>query len=183
MEHIANLLFEVRILKDITRSGYAFLGSGKESIAEHSFMTAFIGFTMARMNPDLDGTKLVAMALVHDMAEARTGDLNYVEKTYCRKDEAKAISHLTRFVPFGKDITDLVEEFNLKKTQEARLANDADQISFILELKKLMDTGSKGPEKWIPIILDRLLTQTGQKIAQSILKTQWDEWWMRDYAE
>lgn len=183
MENIANLLFEVRILKDIVRSGYAFLGSGKETIAEHSFMTAFICFAMARMDPDADSEKLVSMALVHDIAEARTGDLNYVEKKYCKVDEAKAISHLAGHIPFGKDIKDLVDEFNLGESKEAKLANDADQISFILELKKLMDTGVKGPEKWLPIISGRLLTQTGQRIADAILKTGWDEWWMNDYSE
>ncbi|OGR40500.1 MAG: metal-dependent phosphohydrolase [Desulfobacula sp. RIFOXYB2_FULL_45_6] len=183
MEHIANLLFEVRILKDIVRSGYAFLGSGKETIAEHSFMTAFICFAMARLDPDVDREKLVAMALVHDIAEARTGDLNYVEKKYCKTDEAKAISHLTGRIPFGSDIRVLVDEFNLGETREAKLANDADQISFILELKKLMDTGVKGPEKWLPIVTGRLITRTGQKIADAILKTGWDEWWLNDYSE
>jgi putative hydrolase of HD superfamily len=183
MEHIANLLFEVRLLKDIVRSGYAFLGSGKETIAEHSFMTAIICFAMAKLNPDVDSEKLVAMALVHDIAEARTGDLNYVEKKYCKTDEKKAISHLVRHVPFGDDIRSLVDEFNLGESKEAKLANDADQISFILELKKLMDTGLKGPEKWLPIIFKRLLTQTGQKIADAILNTGWDEWWMNDYSE
>jgi putative hydrolase of HD superfamily len=183
MEHIANLLFEVRILKDIVRSGYAFLGSGKETIAEHSFMTAFICFAMARMNPGVNSEKLVAMALVHDIAEARTGDLNYVGKKYCETDEAKAVSHLTRHISFGDEIKALVEEFNLGESEESRLANDADQISFILELKKLMDTGVKGPEKWLPIILGRLMTQTGQRMGEAILKTGWDEWWMHDYSE
>lgn len=183
MEHIANLLFEVRILKDIVRSGYAFLGSGKESIAEHSFMTAFICFAMAKMDRDIDGEKLVTMALVHDLAETRTGDLNYVEKKYCKVDEAKAISHLIKHIPFGNDIKRLVDEFNSGETKEAKLANDADQISFILELKKLDDLGSKGPEKWLPVILKRLKTDTGKQIAESIMDTGWDEWWMNGYSE
>lgn len=183
MKHIANLLFEVRILKDIVRSGYAFLGSGKESIAEHSFMTAFICFAMARIEPDVNSEKLVAMALVHDIAEARTGDFNYVEKKYSTIDEHQAISHLTRHLSFGNDIKKLIDEFNLRETKEARLVNDADQISFILELKKMEDTGAKGPEKWLPIVLKRVTTDTGRLIAQSIMETHWDDWWLNDYSE
>lgn len=183
MKQIANLLFEVRILKDIVRSGYAFLGSGKESIAEHSFMTAFICFAMARIDQDIDSEKLVTMALVHDVAEARTGDFNYVEKQYSKVDEAKAISHLVKNISFGNDIKNLMDEFNSGKTKEAKLVKDADQISFILELKKLDDTGSKGPEKWLPVILKRLQTDTGKKIAESIMETSWDEWWLNDYSE
>jgi len=183
MKQIANLLFEVRILKDIVRSGYAFLGSGKESIAEHSFMTAFICFAMARIDADINSEKLVTMALVHDIAEARTGDFNYVEKKYSTIDEAKAISHLGKNIPFGRDIKHLIDEFNSGETKEAKLVKDADQISFILELKKLDDTGAKGPEKWLPVIIERLKTDTGRQIAQSILETSWDEWWMNDYSE
>ncbi|MDA3790491.1 MAG: HD domain-containing protein [Desulfobacula sp.] len=183
MKQIANLLFEVRILKDIARSGYAFLGSGKESVAEHSFMTAFICFAMARIERDINSEKLVTMALVHDIAEARTGDFNYVEKKYSQTDEAKAISHLTRGLPFGDDIKTLIDEFNSGETKEAKLVKDADQISFILELKKQSDIGAKGPEKWLPVILERLQTDTGKKIVQSILETSWDEWWMNDYSE
>jgi len=183
MKHIANLLFEVRILKDIKRSGYAFLGSGKESIAEHSYITAFICFAMAKINPDIDSEKLVAMALVHDIAEARTGDFNYVEKKYSIVNEAKAISHLIKHISFGNDIKSLIEEFNSGETKEAKLVNDADQLSFILELKKMKDTGAKGPEKWLPVVLKRLKTSTGKKIAESIMETHWDEWWMNDYSE
>ncbi len=183
MKQIANLLFEVRILKDITRSGYAFLGSGKESIAEHSFMTAFICFAMARLDNTIDCEKIVTMALVHDIAEARTGDFNYVEKKYSKIDEAKAISHLIKSLTFGSDIQTLLDEFNSGETVEAKLARDADQISFILELKKMDDTGVKGPEKWLSHVLNRLKTDTGKQIAQSIMKTNWDEWWAHDYSE
>jgi putative hydrolase of HD superfamily len=146
-------------------------------------MTAFICFAMARIEPDLDREKLVTMALVHDIAETRTGDLNYVEKKYCVPDEDKAISHLIKPLSFGKDIQNLVDEFNCGETLEAKLAKDADQISFILELKKLDDIGAKGPDKWLPYVLKRLQTDTGRAIAESIMETGWDEWWRNDYSE
>jgi len=171
------------MLKDLVRSGYAFLGTGRETIAEHSFMTAFICFAMARLEPDIDREKLISMALVHDLAEARTGDFNYVEKRYAKVDEAKAVSHLTRDVAFGGDIEALIREFNQGRTREACLARDADQISFVLELKRLDDLGANGPEKWLPVVLDRLKTDTGRDLAAQIMDTGWDEWWMKDYSE
>jgi putative hydrolase of HD superfamily len=183
MKHIANLLFEMRMLKDIVRSGYAFLGSGRESIAEHSFTMAFICFVMSKMEEDIDGSKLMAMALLHDIPEARTGDLNYVQKKYTQVDEAKAISHLIKPLAFGKDIKSLIEEFNLGETREAKLAQDADQLSFVLELKKLGDTGALSPEHWLPLVIGRIQTQTGRQMAESIMETQWDEWWTNDYSE
>ncbi|MCP4694311.1 MAG: HD domain-containing protein, partial [Desulfobacterales bacterium] len=41
MKQIAKLLYEARMLKEIPRSGYGFLGAGKESVAEHTFITSF----------------------------------------------------------------------------------------------------------------------------------------------
>ena len=183
MAEIADLLFEVRMLKDLKRSGYAFLGSGGESIAEHSFTTAFICFSMARLETGVDREKLVAMALVHGIPEARTGDHNYVNKKYNTMDEPLAVDHLTTGVPFGSDIRALIDEFNRGETREAKLAKDADQLSFILELKKLKDTGAVSPDEWLPYVLGRLKTSTGKKIAEDILNTRWDAWWTRDYSE
>ena len=183
MKQIANFLFEVRILKDIVRSGYAFLGSGRETIAEHSFMTALICFAMAKLDHNINCEKLVTMALVHDIAEARTGDFNYVEKNYSKTDEKKAVQDLIKHLSFGNDIKKLIDEFNLRETIEAKLVHDADQISFILELKKNNDTGAKGPEKWLPYVIKRLKTETGKQFAKSIMETNWDEWWMNGYSE
>ncbi len=183
MTQIADLLFEVRMLKDLDRSGYAFLGAGRESIAEHSFTTVFICFTMARLEPDVDREKLLSMALVHDIPEARTNDLNYVHKKYSTVDEAKAVAHMTQGLTFGKDIQTLIEEFNQGETKEAMLARDADQLSFILELKKLKDTGAVSPDSWLPLVKARLKTEVGKQMAREILDTPWDEWWTRDYSE
>lgn len=44
MESIADFLFEVGMLCKTPRSGYQFLGSGRESVAEHILRTVFIGF-------------------------------------------------------------------------------------------------------------------------------------------
>ena len=82
MKNIANLLFQANILKNIPRSGYHFLGAGKESVAEHSFSVSFIALVMAQMEHDVDAFRLIAMCLVHDIPEAKTGDLNYVQKLH-----------------------------------------------------------------------------------------------------
>ena len=37
MDRIAEFLFETMLLKRVHRTGYQFLGPGKESVAEHTF--------------------------------------------------------------------------------------------------------------------------------------------------
>ena len=82
------------------RTGFQFLGSGAESVAEHSFRTAIIGYTLARMDENVDTGKVVQMCLFHDVPEARIGDLNYVNKKYVKADEEKAVDDLARTLPF-----------------------------------------------------------------------------------
>jgi putative hydrolase of HD superfamily len=112
MKHIADLLFEAKMLKEIPRSGYHFLGAGNESIAEHTFNTTFIAYVMSQLDSGIDALKLITMCLLHDLPEARIGDLNTVQKTYVTADEAKALKDTTRHIPFGSSITGLLKEFS-----------------------------------------------------------------------
>jgi putative hydrolase of HD superfamily len=178
---IADLLFEARILKKTPRSGFHFLGTGKESVAEHVFITTFIAYVMSKMIPDIDALRLISMCLVHDLAEARTGDLNYVQKKYVNAEENRALKDATRDISFGDSLVDLINEFHEGTSAEAELARDADQLALILELKSLIDIGYKAPEKWLPFVLDRLKTKTGKKFSESIIKTTEDSWWFKDF--
>lgn len=107
MKSIANLLFEARMLKSTPRSGYAFLGNGHESVAEHSFMVAMIALVFTRMERGIDASRLLAMCLLHDLPESRTGDLNYVQKQYVAADERKAVDDLVADLSFGKSLAAL----------------------------------------------------------------------------
>ncbi|MDX2500654.1 MAG: HD domain-containing protein [Deltaproteobacteria bacterium] len=178
MKKIANLLFEAKILKEIPRSGYHFLGVGKESVAEHSFSTTFIAYVMSRLRPETDALKLITMCLIHDLPEARTGDLNAVHKQYVAADDAKALKDATGGLFFGNQMTALIEEFEAGVTTEARLARDADQLALILELKELIEIGYDPPKTWIQNVIDRLQTETGQKIAAAVMQTGRDDWWL-----
>ncbi len=177
MKTIANLLFEAKILKEIPRSGFQFLGVGKESVAEHSFCTAFIGFVMSQMEPKVDALKLISMCLIHDLPEARVGDLNTVHKQYVSADENSAIQDATRSIPFGRNMQDMMQEYQEGCSLEAQLARDADQLALILELKDLMDIGYQPPKSWIDHVIERVQTEIGQKIMRSVMDTQRDEWW------
>jgi putative hydrolase of HD superfamily len=182
MKSLANLLFEARILKDIPRSGFHFLGSGGESVADHSFVAAFVGYVLSQIVPEVDPLKLLQMCLIHDLTEARTGDLNYVQKKYLSVDESRAVADLTVDLPFGQAVADLIEEFNAAETLEARLAHDADQLALILELKALHDAGNNGPKTWLPHVVDRMKTSIGKSLAKEVLNTASDAWWFVDKA-
>ena len=154
MKNIVNFLFEVGMLKRTPRTGYQFLGSGKESVADHSFRTAIIGHILSLNEPGADPYKTILMCLVHDLHEARTGDHN-----------------------FGKDIRSITHEFNKGESLEARISRDADQLDLIFELKAQKDLGNSYAEEWLYYALQRLVTRSAEELAQEILKTDSTDWW------
>jgi len=174
---IVDFLFEVGILAETPRSGFYFLGSGKQSVAEHICRDVFIGFVLAQMEKGVDTEKVMKLCLFHDLAEARTSDLNYVHQKYAQADEKKAIRDVARTVPFGEDIKDLISEYRARRTKEAKLAKDADNIEWILSLKEQADTGNARAKTWIPSAVKRLKTKSAQQLARKIIKTDSDHWW------
>lgn len=183
MDNIANFLFEVGMLGKTPRTGYQFLGSGRESVAEHILRTVFVGYTLCKMDDSLDEQCVLKMCLFHDLPEARTGDMNYVNKKYVDVDEEKAVQELTEDLYFGSDIKSSIDDFNRKETKEALIARDADQISLILQLKEYGDLGNKYAKEWIDFALQRLSTEEGKKLAQKIVETDSSDWWFKDKSD
>jgi putative hydrolase of HD superfamily len=138
---VANFLFEVGMLKRTPRSGLQFLGSGNDSVAEHILRATYLGFTLGRLVPGADRDKLVLLCLLHDFAEARTGDLNYENKKYVKADEDAALRDAAAPLPFGADMIALVAEFE-RQTLEARLAHDRPTRAVVAEGR----VGSRNPQ-------------------------------------
>ena len=183
MKNIANFFFEVGMLKRTPRTGFQFLGSGAESVAEHSFRTAIIGFTLARLHGQADVGRVVQLCLFHDVPEARIGDLNYVNKKYVQADEARAVEDLARTLPFGDEYRESLEEFAGKDSLEAQLAHDADQLEMILALKEYKDLGNRNADEWYPFSVRRLQTETARRLAEEIWATDSSRWWFDDDVE
>ncbi len=183
MKNIVNFLFEIGILKKTPRSGYQFLGTGNESVAEHSFRVAVIAYLLAKNEPKADMQKVVLMSLFHDFHEARTGDHNYVNKRYVTVNENKAVNDLARKLPFGQEIVSFIDEFNSRETLEAQLSQDADQLDFILELKRQQDLGNISAGEWLKYSAKRLITDFAKTLADEIVTTDSSDWWFEKKEE
>jgi putative hydrolase of HD superfamily len=183
MKDLINFLFEVGMLKKTPRTGYQFLGSGKESVAEHSFRMALIGYLLSLQEPKADAMKTTLMCLFHDLHEARTGDHNYVNKRYVQIDEDKAVQDLAKGLPIRDEIVSLTREFNKGKSLEACISRDADQLDLILSLKEEQDLGNAYAREWLRYAVKRLQTESARKMAQEILETDSTEWWFEKKTE
>jgi putative hydrolases of HD superfamily len=181
MKDVAKFLFEIGMLSRTPRSGFYFLGTGKQSVAEHLLRTAYIGYALASMHkPMANVSKVVKMCLFHDVAEARVSDLNYVHQKYVERKEHEAIADLTASVPFGKDMKGLIDEYEERTSVEAILAKDADNIELVLSLKEQMDNGNVKAKSWMDAVVKRMKTDTGKELVKAILSTHSDDWWFHD---
>jgi len=183
MKELINFLFEVGMLKKTPRTGYQFLGSGKESVAEHTFRMTIIGYLLSLQEPQADSMKTTLMCLFHDLHEARTGDHNYVNKRYVQIDEEKAVQDLAKGLPVRDQIVSLTREFAEGKSLEACISRDADQLDLILSLKEQQDLGNPYAREWIHYALKRLQSEAARSMAQEILETDSTEWWFEKETE
>jgi|SRR3989344_4866392 len=180
LKNTVNFLFEAGMLAKTPRSGFYFLGSGKQSVAEHINRAIFIGYVLAFMNKKADLNKVLKMCLFHDFAEARVSDLNYVHQKYTERHEDRAIEDIVRTVPFGDDIKDILHEYEERKSVESLLAKDSDSLELLLALKEQSDIGNSKANTWMPSLVKRLKTKEAKELAKIILKTNSDDWWFQE---
>ena len=178
LKKISNFLFEAGMLAKTPRSGFHFLGSGDQSISEHISRTMYVGFALCQMSKKkLNVGKILQMCLFHDFAEARTSDLNYIHQKYVSADEEKALKDMVKEIPFGLKIWEVLSEYKERKTYEALITKDADNIEWILSLKEEYDIGNGRAKTWLPSAVKRLKTVEAKQLAKVILATPSDSWW------
>ena len=173
---LADFIFELGMLRKTPRTGYQFLGSGAESVAEHSFRTAMIGMLLAR-HCGADWARTVLLCLFHDVHEARIGDFNYVNRLYNTSDPAAALRDAVAGTGLEAEALGLWQELEDAATLEAQLAHDADQLDFIANLKEEQDRGNPYAGAWLEHALPRLRTEMARTLAQAIVATDHTRWW------
>ncbi len=173
---ITDFLHEVGMLKRTPRTGYQFLGTGSENVAEHCYRTTVIGYILAKLaGADLE--KTVYLCLFHDVHESRVGDMNYVNRMYNHTRDRAALEDALQGTGLEEDILPLHDELEANSTLEASLAEDADQLDLMLNLKEQEDLGNKYATKWLECALARLKTQIGKELGSRILESDHTDWW------
>lgn len=175
----ADFCFEVGHLARTPRSGFAQLGErvDHQSVAEHSHRAAVIGMTLAWRTRGVDPGRVAQLCLVHDLPETRTLDLHHLAQRYATVDERAAVADLIDQLDFGGQVAALIDEYVARQTPESRLAHEADTLELICALKELIDHGNPRANAWLDRAMDRLSTDAGRTLAQSIASTPSDRWW------
>lgn len=181
MSRTAKFLYETGMLMRTPRSGFQFLGTGAQSVAEHTYRMLNIAFVLNKMVAEpADELHLLKLVLFHDLPEARTGDLNYENQKYVRVDEEKLFREMESELPYGAEIVAFAREYEERKTRAAQIAYDADQLEFLVTVKEELDKGNLLASDWLPPALARLKSDAAKQLARELLETRSDEWWFHN---
>lgn len=178
---LSDLIYELASLSGIPRSGMPqFWFEDFESISEHHHKVTFCAYFLAKILK-ADINKVLLMALFHDCAETRTGDSNWVQKHYVKQDENKAITDQWSDLPdnLGKEIIELLKEYDKRESIESKIVKDADNIAFYITMKQLAFKGNKEAEYRLkneatgPTAMN---TELGENILKDIVNSEPNDW-------
>jgi putative hydrolase of HD superfamily len=145
LRNLVKFLEITGILKRTQRAGWVNIGVYQpESIADHTFRTAFLCMLYADME-GLDSLKLLRMALIHDLPEAVIGDLMPSQKTKETKyDEEKAMHDILALLPEmqSENYLDAWNEYQEGETSEAKAVQQLDKLEMVLQAREYKKLGS-----------------------------------------
>jgi putative hydrolase of HD superfamily len=131
-------LREVDKVKQIFRLTYLLDASRRENDAEHSWELALMAMVLSQYAPQgLDVSRVIRMVLLHDVVEIDPGDVS-VYDLQARKDKQAEEQACARRVfgllpeDQGRDLRALWEEFEARRSPEARFAKALDRLQPLL---------------------------------------------------
>ena len=172
LESVCKFLFEIGSLKNTPRSGWFKVGvENPESVAEHSFRTAIIGFVLACLE-GIEPKKVSTYCLFHDLPEARTSDLDWLAQKYLtEKENQQGESVLKDQLQYLPDkITDqFTESLCTNKTMSdevKEVSRDADLLETVLQAIEYERSGHAEARGWASSSIELLSTETGTRIGR-----------------
>jgi putative hydrolase of HD superfamily len=176
---VASLIFETGALRRVPRTGWGYDGiQNAETVAEHSHRTAVIGLALAAWE-GADPNRTAAMCVLHDLHEARVGDLTPLTKRYVTPSagprEVNADQTANSHPAIQKFLAAAVDEFETNNTPEAQCAHDADKLDCIISAIEYREQGHPVQGK-IDRCYAALKTDSARRVATAALEMEPTSW-------
>ncbi len=149
--NIAGLMEKAGKLKELKRTGWVEVGvPSPESVADHSYRVSLLSMILSDQKK-LDTLKVVRMALIHDLAESKIGDLTPRQKQEDHeKFENDAMKEILSYLP--KEVHELYletwDEYQQNESPEAKLVHNSDKLEMLYQAKEYEKTGAKLEQFW-----------------------------------
>ncbi|MBI3952861.1 MAG: HD domain-containing protein [Candidatus Doudnabacteria bacterium] len=172
------LLYEIGAFRFVNRTWVQMLSPEFASTTEHTYRVMWLSLIIAKYEGATNYEKLLKMALVHDLPESRTGDVHYVSRLYTKRNEKLAVKEIlndTSVIEFRK----IWEEYEARKSIEAKIVKDADYLDVDLELIEQEFKGNKLRSQFDAsrkAVSERLYTKTAKQIWKEIQKSNPHDW-------
>lgn len=183
VENLTSFLFEASALKRVLRAGQQALFEidAGDNVASHSFLTALVALFLAE-RLEADSGRVVKMAILHDLDEARTGDRNWINRRYIDLSEEAVRKEQVRGLPSFSKMEALSTEYEKRETLEAKIVKDADYLAQIISLKERAAGGNKEAERWLENSKEytprkSLQTEAAGELAEEIIGHNPARWW------
>lgn len=178
---ILDFFAEAGLLKRVKRSGWWVLGiKNPESVAEHSFRCAVIGYVLAKME-NVEPYHVLLMTLFGDIHEARVNDLHKLGHRYIdfRLAEDKVFKdQMDNLIPSVKNELTMVRgEYSKQKTKASVIARDADILECLVQAKEYYDSGIKEASKFFKKAPGHLKTKSAIKLWKFLKTWHCNDWW------
>ena len=125
-------LLEAARLKAVARAGWVRAGvPSPESVAAHSWGVAWL--VLVLLPPELDRERALSYAILHDLAEVRTGDLtptDGVSREQKIRREAEAMADLCRRLPA---VLATWQAYEAQADAEARFVRQLDRLDMAIQ--------------------------------------------------
>lgn len=170
-------LYEIGSLRHLPRTWRQFFQMDVANNAEHMFRVAWIALVIARHEGVKNEEKIVKMALLHDIAESRTPDTNYISKIYASRDEEKALSHMLSDTVLKREFEELFKEYEERASIEAKIVKDADNLDVDFELSEMTAKGHTLKNVWKrAAVRKNLFTDTAKQIWDDLQTANPHSW-------
>jgi putative hydrolase of HD superfamily len=149
-------LLELQRLKRLDRTGWVLRGlaPGAESVAAHSYGVAFAAMLLAdevrARGVEVDVERVLRLALLHDLAEARTGDMPRTMALYYGAEarhaaERAAFEDMVRNLgeARGTEYAALHADYEARESLEARLVKAADIVDLLAQALAFERAGAR----------------------------------------
>ncbi len=176
MKRDIEFLFEMGRLRFGQRNWQRFFNTKVANDSEHTFRVLWIALTIAKREGVADIEKIMKMALVHDIAESRTGDVDYISRSYAKLNEEDAIKDVLEETSVEDEFIESWEEFEKRETIESKIVKDADNLDIDFELMEQMDANEGLIKKKISMrksnVRQKLFTETAKKMFDEVYSTE-----------